>query len=157
MKRLAIYMILCAAAFALSATPAIAEGSPETPIVTTLLSDGSTNVWTQADLVAALQLLNRKYHRDCETPSGRAAWHGKRVSHVTDANAFTVTEIYADGTVFVDAAPVETPSQSVAKHNSRLTTTMTNGVPDRLARARMMRHEEKATTNTVTVVVTPDK
>ena len=51
----------------------------ESPVVaTTLLADGSTNTWTQADLQAALGLMNRMYHRDMGTDAGRAKWHGDR-------------------------------------------------------------------------------
>ena len=55
---------------------AVAAPSATDTVVTTLFSDGSTNAWTQADLVAALGLMNRKYHRDMESESGRRAWHG---------------------------------------------------------------------------------
>ena len=131
-------------------------GPADAPLVTTLLSDGSTNTWTQADLVAALQLMNRKYHRDVQSESGRRAWHGKRLSRVTDAESFTITETYEDGAVFVDPAPITTPEQAVAEHNSKRTTTMTNGIPVRLAESRIRRLEERATTNTVTNITTPD-
>ena len=49
-------------------------------VVTTLFEDGSTNTWTQTDLTDALGLMNRKYHRDMESESGRTKWHGKRMS-----------------------------------------------------------------------------
>ena len=44
--------VLCAAALA------------DEVVATTLLADGSTNTWTQADLRDALGLMNRMYHRD---------------------------------------------------------------------------------------------
>lgn len=150
MKKLATSLILCAAAFALSATMTFAEGSAETPIVTTLLADGSTNTWTQADLIAALQLMNRKYHRDVETPDGRKSWHGALVAQIVDTNALVKIERYADGTEF--AFPFTTPKSTAPTPASK-----SANVPTRLVAARARRAAERETTNIVTVVVTPDK
>ena len=125
---------------------------PTKAVFTTLKSDGSTNVWTQADLVAALGLLNRKYHRDCETSTGRRAWHGKLKKEIVNTNDLTKTEIYEDGTSFSLPAKIITPSKAVAAANkNRLANT--NGIPARLAQARLLRAQEKATTNVVEKVV----
>ena len=124
-------------------------------VFTTRLSDGSPNTWTLADLQQALELINRKYHRDCRTDSGRSAWHGKRISTVTDASNMVNIVTFEDGTVFRDAAPVRTPAQQVAASNAkRKTTVVTNGVPAALAAARRRRAAEidQGVTNiTVTV------
>lgn len=122
------------------------------PIVAqTLFSDGTTNVWTQADLIAALQLMNRKYHRDCETPSGRRAWHGAVVGQTVDTNALVKTETYADGTVF--SFPFA--SRSVQASNAKLAMPVTtNGVPAKLAAARLRRQAESQGVSNVTVTVT---
>lgn len=144
MKKLAFLLAL---AIALLALPSIAEESTtEEPVLTTLLSDGSPNSWTQADLVAALQLLNRKYHREVERPDGRAAWHGKLVRQEIDTEREVKIETYEDGTVF--EFPFTKPSKPKPK-----TTLDDDGVPPALAAARRRRQEEKATTNIVTVVV----
>lgn len=152
MKKLSI---LFAAMIAVSATFADDSGSavaaPDSTIVTTLFSDGSTNTWSQADLVSALQLMNRKYHRDVETEAGRRAWHGKRLSKIADVEAMESIETYEDGTVF--RFPAELPKVRAPKQPSL----NTNGIPVRLAKARARRQAEKATTNIVTVVVTPDQ
>ena len=69
-------------------------------VAATLRSDGSTNTWTQADLMDALGLLNRKYWRDMESQEGRRKWHGTpRHHYVTNATERTVQriEIYPDG------------------------------------------------------------
>jgi hypothetical protein len=69
-------------------------------VAATLRSDGSTNTWTQADLMDALGLLNRKYWRDMESQEGRRKWHGTpRHHYVTNATERTVEriEIYPDG------------------------------------------------------------
>lgn len=148
---------LCAAIAAFAAAIALADdpAPAELPVVAqTLFSDGTTNTWTQTDLIAALQLINRKYHRDCESPTGRNAWHGKLVSQSVDMNSLTKTETYSDGTTFTFPFKQRTPAQNIADANARLKTSMTKGVPTALAAARLRREEEKATTNVVTVTVT---
>lgn len=150
--------IILALALALALSPCFADdpGSAVTApsatdtVVTTLLSDGTTNTWSQADLVAALQLMNRRYHRDVETSSGRVAWHGKLDLQIIDTNNLVKIERYADGTEFVipfEPPKPKTPSPN-AIYNSR--------VPARLAEARARRQAERETTNTVTVVISPD-
>ena len=141
---------------AATATVSTAETSnlkPETSsVVTTLLSDGSTNSWTQADLVAALQLMNRKYHRDVETDAGRKAWHGKLVTTVVDTNALVKVTTYEDGTEFRDPFKVITPVASAQARAAQISVS-TNGLPARLAAARLRRATEKAAVSNVTVIV----
>ena len=124
-------------------------------VATTLFSDGSTNTWTQADLLADLQLINRKYHRDCERADGRKAWHGKMRETVTtnEVGELVKQEIHEDGQTFTFTSRVVTAASSVATSNSRLTTTMTRGVPSELAKARLRRAQEKNTVSNVTVSV----
>ena len=125
-------------------------------IATTLFSDGGTNTWTQADLIAALQLINRKYHRDCETGSGRAAWHGrlKRQSVVTnDVGELVKTEYHDDGQTFAFTSRIVTAEARVKAANAQLKTTMKRGVPAALAAARARREAEKTAVSNVTVTV----
>ncbi len=125
-------------------------------VATTLFSDGSTNVWTQADLLAALQLINRKYHRDCETGSGRAAWHGRlrrETVATNDVGELVKTEYHDDGQTFTFTSRVVSAAVAVSNANSRLSTTMTRGVPRELAKARMRRAQEKSVVSNVTVSV----
>ena len=136
-------------ATAATATVSTAETSS---VVTTLLADGSTNSWTQADLVAALQLMNRKYHRDVETDAGRKAWHGKLVSTVVDTNALVKVTTYEDGTEFRDPFKVITPVASAQARAAQISVS-TNGLPARLAAARLRRATEKAAVSNVTVIV----
>lgn len=154
MKKL---MFMAVALFATTTFADIGEmiesNDPNKVVFTTLLEDGSTNTWTQADLVAALGLLNRKYHRDCEGAGGRKSWHGRLTKEVVDEDAETKTEVYEDGTTFVYKFRKVTPSQAVKDHNSRLPTVKTNGVPPSLARARLARAKETQTTNTVIKVL----
>lgn len=86
----------------------------ESPVVaTTLLADGSTNAWTQADLQAALGLMNRMYHRDMGTDAGRAKWHGDRIgqyilptgeTNSVGREVFVRVDLYADGFVVTNRA-----------------------------------------------------
>ena len=73
-------------------------------LAATLRDDGSTNTWTQTDLTDALGLMNRKYWRDMESPSGRAQWHGKIVESHLETNETTRViqrvDQYADGFVW---------------------------------------------------------
>lgn len=153
MKRL---MFMAVALFATTTLADIGEilesNDPNKVVFTTQLEDGSTNTWTQADLVAALGLLNRKYHRDCEGAGGRKSWHGRLTKEVVDEDAETKTEVYEDGTTFVYKFKKVTPQQAVKDYNNRLNV-KTNGVPASLARARLKRAKEIQTTNTVTEVL----
>ena len=152
MKTHALPLALAAALAAL-ALPCRADDAATAPVaVTTLLADGSTNSWTQADLVAALQLMNRKYHRDVETESGRKAWHGKIVSTVVDTNALVKVTTYEDGTEFRDPFKVITPVASAQARAAQISV-HTNGLPARLAAARLRRATEKAAVSNVTVIV----
>lgn len=146
---------LCVAIAALA--PAYGQTAGDSPVVAqTLFSDGRTNTWTQADLIAALQLVNRKYHRDCESPGGRNAWHGKLVVETvsTNGNTLVKTEQHEDGAVFRFEAPYIPPAVSVSNLNARLRTTLVKGVPKALAKARLRRLQEKSSVSNVTVTVT---
>lgn len=151
MKALRIIIVLAAAAITCMVT-SVARGENTTNgvIFTTLKSDGTPNTWTQKDLVQALGLLNRKYHRDCETVSGRKAWHGKLKKEIVNTNELTKTEVYEDGTTFSMPAKIITPAISVSNANKALST---NGIPAKLAAARLRRAQEKATTNVVNQVL----
>ena len=129
------------------------------PIVAqTLFSDGRTNTWTQADLISALQLMNRKYHRDVATKTGRVAWHGAIVGKpIVTTNETTLIKIttHEDGTTFTDTATVTPTARSVAAANENLPKpVMTTGVPAKLAAARLRRQAEAQSVSNVTVTVT---
>ena len=148
---------IIACALALAPMAAVPDGTNGVDVVVeTLFADGSTNTWTRPELVAALQLVNRKYHRDCGTPSGRRAWHGRLTLQtvVTNGTTLVKTETHEDGQTFTFTAPYVPPSVAVSNANARLKTTLTKGVPKALAKARLRRLQEKTTTNTVPVVVT---
>lgn len=116
---------------AATAAPVVAE---------TLLADGTTNRWSQADLVAALGLLNRRYRRDIKTPAGRRAWHGAEVGQAlltNDAGRIFMRRIYADGFTFDEAARRPTPQQVASNMAARVRASLpTNGVSPRVASLR---------------------
>ena len=133
---------------------ALGDVSSNGVVFTTLKSDGTPNTWTQEDLVKALGLLNRKYHRDCQTVSGRRAWHGKLKREKVDEEAQIKIQTFEDGTAFTNKWKIVTPSVAVSNANRKVLVN-TNGIPARLAQARMRRAQEKATTNIVTQILTP--
>lgn len=147
-----------------------AHSAVEPPVVTTLLSDGRTNAWTQADLVAALQLLNRRYHREMATESGRISWHGRVVRTVVVTNDLRLVSIHEDGYAFTNAwtaprPPMPKDAAARAAYARRMRAerlaaqakalaSRTNGVPEALARARIEQCAQPAEieTNVVTTV-----
>lgn len=117
-----------------------AAATAATVVAETLLADGTTNTWTQADLVAALGLLNRRYRRDIETESGRRAWHGREVTQTlltNDAGRIFMRHTYADGFTYDDAARRLTVQQIASNAVRRVQSQLpTNGVSPRVASLR---------------------
>ena len=124
---------------------ALASSGNDATVAFTLFSDGSTNAWTQADLKAALQLTNRKYHRDMQKPQGRIDWHGPVVRRVVETNELRMIEYHEDGFSHTNSwrrppqvSPVERAriieAQRIAR--AKRLATQTNGVPKVLADAR---------------------
>lgn len=140
---------------ATSAAPAAASAV----IAETLLSDGSTNAWTQADLVAALGLLNRRYRRDIETESGRKAWHGAETMQTlmtNDAGLVFMRRTYADGFTWDDKARTPTASQAASNAVRAVQALLaTKGVSPRLAALRTKAAAALSTTET-TITATVD-
>lgn len=152
MKRLIVTFCIVSAFWA-SAKPEDKETTtPADEVVFTTENEGVTNNWTQADIQAALTLLNKKYQRDCESPKGRSAWHGNVTQEIIDEDTETKTEVYEDGTEFIYAFRVKTPAQQVADRNKSLNVE-TNGVPKSLAEARLRWAKEQTTTNIVNITV----
>jgi len=166
---------------AMAATAAVAADTDV--VLVTRFEDGSTNAWTQADLVSALGMMNRKYHRDMGSHQGRTEWHGKldpaRCGIVTNADGRVFRrDVYADGYSFdtpFTERPVARPqprtdaaadryaniSNSLAAAEARVAAgdpTTVQYAKDLLEanRLRRMLERENArrTTNTVSVTVT---
>lgn len=161
MKRSLLVLTLCICASlvfadepATNATPIVAE---------TLFEDGSTNTWTQADLTAALGLMNRKYHKEQETDAGRVSWHGKRMGqYLIDAGdgKQCLVMLYEDGFAWTNAATrvtlkdPEAAAKAKAAAEARQAEWERTHLPPDVA-ALLQRRRDAAATNTVTVIVTP--
>lgn len=87
--------ILILAVFALGFLALEAEEN-EPIVIETQLEDGSANQWTQKDLVEALGLMNRMYHRDMKSHEGRRRWHGEAKSEILTNECIQVMR-YEDG------------------------------------------------------------
>ena len=97
---------------ALSAVMCCAATADEV-VATTLREDGTTNTWTQAELQAALGLINRMYKREIGTDAGRRRWHGDRIgqyilptgeTNSVGREVFVRVDLYADGFVVTNRA-----------------------------------------------------
>lgn len=149
-KLAAILAILSSVALAAPETGAETES---TPAPATLEEAVSASGWTVQELVAALDMIEAKYNRDMKTKEGRRSWHGKPVSESVDTNTLTRVTVYEDGTVFTDQAKVTTPSASANAQLARLQA-QTNGIPERLAAARLRQRQNAETVSNVTVRIT---
>ena len=161
---------------ALAALAALAAPAQDATVLTTLFSNGTTNKWTQADLQAALQLTNRKYHRDMETSRGRIEWHGNPTTRTmtnilaaVDGSTNKVTqtaliETYSDGYVYTNSWRTVKPrtASAISKRlaadraaRAAALAAQTNGVPAAVIAARKAAIEavNKATTTNITVIV----
>lgn len=152
--------VLCALCVVLPSAAAglhsAAEAAPA--VARTLVADGTTNAWTQADLVSVLGLLSRRYRRDIETQRGRVEWHGREVAQTVTTNAagrLVMRRAYADGFTFDDKARPPTPREAASNAVRRVRAALpANGVPKGLAlrRAQAAARAVPSVTN-VTVTV----
>ena len=155
-------------AIALAALAALAAPAQDATVLTTLFSNGATNTWTQTDLQAALQLTNRKYHRDMQTKSGRRSWHGamttQTVVNEADTNLSALVETYEDGFAYTNgwtrlrARTASAISKRIAADRAARAAALaaqTNGVPAAVVAARKAAVEavNKATTTNIIVIV----
>lgn len=156
MKKITTLTVL-ASLLATSALAAAVDWSrldTETVLETTF-SDGSTNSWTQADLVAALGLMNRKYHRDMQTPAGRRAWHGKFTT-TNDFDRCVKVWLYEDG--FIYETPIPAPKPKVEKAidaaaRAAALAAKTNGVPGEVAQLYAKRAKAENATDPEVVTI----
>lgn len=134
------------------AAPETGAETESTPAPATLEEAVSASGWTVQELVAALDMIEAKYNRDMKTKEGRKFWHGK-VQETVDTNTLTKVSVYEDGTVFRDPAKITTPSASANAQLARLQA-QTNGIPERLAAARLRQRQNAETVSNVTVRIT---
>lgn len=158
MKKASV-ILLCASA--LMSTATFAETN-ETVTAEAIIAEAMKVIqdegWGATDVADAIRSLRGLYLRDNSTTEGRRRWHGKVERTVVTTNETTLIKVttHEDGETFVDEANVVTAAASVAASNARLPQpVMTNGVPEKLAAARLRRQAEVAqgvSNVTVTVV-----
>jgi len=144
----------------------ISDDYPQFPVATnSLVSAGACTaediayiLTNSVDTAVADSFLRRVYDNDMNSTSGRSKWHGKKVRETISTNTMTRTTYYEDGTIFTDSAKIRTAQDSVNAYNSKLPRpAMTNGIPARLAAARIRQRTDSSTTNTVTRNITAGK
>lgn len=154
-----IAVMLCAAAV----LPVVADTSTNATLnVDEVISETVKVIeaegWTARDVAAAIRSLRGLYLRENATKEGRRRWHGKVERTVVTTNEMTIirTTTHEDGQTFTDEATITPTAQSVRAANARLTKpVMTNGVPRKLAAARLRRQAEVAQgVSNITITVT---
>ena len=159
MKKL-IFCTLLATAFCGSAST--------NAVLFTQYEDGSTNAWTEADLKDALGLMNRKYHRDMKTESGRRAWHGEKLNQYLLTNDTTkiiyMVTLYADGYTHTalskpvrpkdPEAALKAKLEAAAKAEAVRAAWERANLPPEIAALRQAQRDA-AKTNSVAVILTP--
>lgn len=158
MRATYIMMAILAAATLSAAETAVPDA---VPVAITLFSDGSTNSWTQGDLQAALQLTNRKYHRDMLKSQGRIDWHGPVVRRVVETNDLRLIEYHEDGFAWTNrwtqprsVTPSDRARQLQTQRLARATALarQTNGVPRILSETRQRGVESAGVVETNIVI-----
>lgn len=152
-------LFCCAvAAFAIAASAETNETVTAEAIVGESLKVFQDEGWTARDVADAIRSLRGLYVRENATAEGRRRWHGKVERTVVTTNETTLVKIttHEDGETFTDTAKITPTAESVAAANAKLARpVMTNGVPAKLAAARLRRQAEVAQgVSNVTVTVT---
>lgn len=156
-------MMTAILALTLIAAPAVNAAAVDWDAATTITTrnlDGSTNLWNQADLLEALGIINRKYHRDMQTPAGRKAWHGDVLSVEIDKDAEIRVEIYEDGFAVTNKWKSPTPKiQEEINRAVKFARARASGMPPDVARIYVERSaaEKDTAAKTVTVDVATGK
>lgn len=152
-------LVCCAvAAVAVAASAETNEAVTAEAIIGESLKVFQDEGWTAQDVADAIRSLRGLYVRENATAEGRRRWHGKVERTVVTTNETTVIKMttHEDGETFTDTGTITPTAQSVRAANARLARpVMTNGVPEKLAAARLRRQAEVAQgVSNVTVTVT---
>lgn len=107
--------------------------------------------WTAAELGTGLERVDRLYANEMQNEQGRVRWHGKMEYSEIDTNSMCRIDHYADG--WTNCVPF-VPPRPHPPRPPRPPVVTTNGIPARLAQARIQTVADKAVTNQVTVDVT---
>ena len=152
-------LVYCAvAAVAVAASAETNEAVTAEAIIGESLKVFQDEGWTAQDVADAIRSLRGLYVRENATAEGRRRWHGKVERTVVTTNETTIVKMttHEDGETFTDTGTVTPTARSVQAANARLARpVMTNGVPEKLAAARLRRQAEVAQgVSNVTVTVT---
>lgn len=107
-------------------------------------------------LLHAVRLQMVKYDRDMKSKSGRSAWHGRLVMSEVYTNELCVVEVYSnevDGAVWRYRRPF-LPVEIKSLNAKLPRPVMTNGIPAKLAAARLRRQAETQGVSNVVETVT---
>ena len=140
MNKFLVFTLLVVFAVVHDLLPLAANSAPFDPgdvIAVTTREDGSTNVWTAADAMDALGMLNRKYWRDMQTESGRREWHGTPTTRI-DTNLLIRIWTYPDGFAWTNSwtrpkSDIERKMEEAARRAAALAA-RTNGLPEGVAK-----------------------
>lgn len=151
-------LFCCAVAAAVAASAETNETVTAGAIIGEAMKVFQDEGWTARNVADAIRSLRGLYVRENATTEGRRRWHGKVERTVVTTNETTLVRItmHEDGVTFTDEATIKPTAQSVAAANAKLARpVMTNGVPTKLAAARLRRQAEVAQgVSNVTVTVT---
>lgn len=96
----------------------------------------------------------KKYHSDMSNDNGRVKWHGKIIQQKILTNELRRVDMHDSGFVFTNKWIDSYKYKSAQyKKKTQLQPPMTNGIPKKLAEARMRRYEEKKNGSNVTIRV----
>ena len=162
MNRLVLLLCVCSIALvavAAEPTPPPAdyeEGEKSAELITPEVAAKTAALFGDDDakrFLHALRLQMTKYDNDMRSQTGRRNWHGKLLHQIIDTNSLTAVEVYTnevDGSVWRYRMPFhpKPPKPPIPRPVA------TNGIPARLAAARVRAVADKAVTNSVTIEVT---
>lgn len=151
-KPLILIALAATAAFADEITADYVEGEKSAELVTPEIQ-AAASAMLGADaarqLLHAMRLQMSKYDADMRTQSGRRAWHGKLLRSEIYPDELCAVEVYTndvDGAIWRYRLPFKS-----AARRTLPPPVMTNGIPAKLAAARIRRAAELNAASNVTV------
>lgn len=151
---------------ALSATVAIAdeiqadytEGEKSAELITPDIETAAKAMLGQEDaakLLHAIRLQMDKYDHDMRSTSGRREWHGTLLRQEVYTNELCAVEVYTnkiDGSIWRYKYPFKPKMTTAEANRKRLKSPpKVNGIPKKLAEARLKRYQELNTKSNITV------
>lgn len=164
MKKLIIPLLTLAFTLHLDAQAEVVadyiEGEQSAALVTPEIETAASAMLgpsTAGQLLHAMRLQMSKYDADMKTQSGRRAWHGKLLYSEIHTNELCAVEVYSnevDGVIWRYRLPFKPKGPAQLPRPPRPAVVSTNGIPARLAQARIQTVADKSAPKQVTVEVT---